>query len=73
MTNWTENTGVVLVTGSRRGIGRETVRQLADRGYRVIASARRLADAQHVADEVGFSTVPFHLDVSDLDGYRMAF
>jgi NAD(P)-dependent dehydrogenase (short-subunit alcohol dehydrogenase family) len=34
-------TEVVLVTGASTGIGRETVRTLANRGFRVFASARR--------------------------------
>ncbi len=34
-------TQVVLVTGASSGIGRETVRALAKRGFRVFASARR--------------------------------
>jgi NAD(P)-dependent dehydrogenase (short-subunit alcohol dehydrogenase family) len=37
---------VVLVTGSSRGIGRATAVLLAERGYRVFGTTRKLADAQ---------------------------
>ena len=32
---------VVLITGASRGIGRATARLLAERGYRVIGTARK--------------------------------
>ena len=51
-----------LVTGANRGIGRETARQLAERGYDVIVSARE-EDKARVAEEVGGR--PLRLDVSD--------
>jgi NAD(P)-dependent dehydrogenase (short-subunit alcohol dehydrogenase family) len=59
---------VALVTGANRGIGREVARQLAERGYRVLLSARDGEQATAAAAEVGQSTggtaTPLMLDVS---------
>ena len=54
---------IALVTGANRGIGRETARQLAERGYEVIVSARDEAKAREAADAIGGR--PLELDVSD--------
>ena len=54
---------VALVSGANRGIGRETARQLAERGYDVIVTARDEAKAREAAEEVGGR--PLQLDVSD--------
>jgi NAD(P)-dependent dehydrogenase (short-subunit alcohol dehydrogenase family) len=51
------------VTGANRGIGRETARQLVERGYDVILSARDEAKAQEAADAMGAR--PLVLDVSE--------
>ena len=40
----------VLITGANRGIGLEFVRQYAAKGYRVIATARNVADAKELQD-----------------------
>jgi NAD(P)-dependent dehydrogenase (short-subunit alcohol dehydrogenase family) len=60
----------VLITGSNRGIGLEFVRQLAARDWRVIATARRPADATELkalaADDA--DVVIEYLDVTDHDG-----
>lgn len=59
----------VLITGGNRGLGLEFVRQYAERGYRVIATARR----PEVADELqalasGNALVSIEqLDVTDFD------
>lgn len=61
--------GVALVTGANRGIGREVARQLAERGYRVLLSARDAEKAAAVAAELSESTggqlTPLALDVAD--------
>jgi NAD(P)-dependent dehydrogenase (short-subunit alcohol dehydrogenase family) len=63
------NGGVALVTGANRGIGREVARQLGERGYEVIASARDGDKAQAAASELaqgtGASVRGLALDVSD--------
>ncbi|HET7756355.1 MAG TPA: SDR family NAD(P)-dependent oxidoreductase, partial [Steroidobacteraceae bacterium] len=43
---------VALVTGANRGIGLELVRQLLERGYRVVLGSRDLARGQAAAREL---------------------
>ena len=57
----------VVVTGASSGIGTETVRALAGRGARVIATARREDRLQALADEVP-GVVPVAADVTDPAG-----
>jgi NAD(P)-dependent dehydrogenase (short-subunit alcohol dehydrogenase family) len=54
---------VALVSGANRGIGRETARQLAERGYDVTVTARDEGKARATADELGARAL--QLDVSD--------
>jgi NAD(P)-dependent dehydrogenase (short-subunit alcohol dehydrogenase family) len=55
---------VALVTGASRGLGLEVARQLAGRGWRVIAGVRNIAAAeQRLEDVAGIELRP--LDVTD--------
>ncbi len=54
---------IALVSGANRGIGRETARQLAERGYDVIVTARDEEAARAAAGEIGARAL--QLDVSD--------
>jgi NAD(P)-dependent dehydrogenase (short-subunit alcohol dehydrogenase family) len=66
----TDITGTVLVTGANRGIGLELARNYAERGWTVIATARKpgKADALNaIAAEYDNMTVE-QMDLLDLDG-----
>lgn len=55
-----------LVTGANRGIGLAIARQLSEtHGFRVLAAARRLSDAEALAKELGGDLVGVTLDLSD--------
>jgi len=59
---------LAVVTGAYRGLGRETCRQLALAGYRVILTARRESEGQAAAEALQAEglDVRFHLlDVTD--------
>src|SRR6266568_1488455 len=59
---------IALVTGANRGIGLEVVRQLVQRGMRVVLGARDLAQgemAAQVLTQEGLSVFPRQLDVTD--------
>ncbi|MCP4383789.1 MAG: SDR family NAD(P)-dependent oxidoreductase, partial [Hyphomicrobiales bacterium] len=58
----------VLVTGGNRGLGLETARQLGDKGYRVILTARNLADGEAAVAKLGQQGIAVEarlLDVTD--------
>jgi len=61
---------VVVVTGGNSGIGKETVRELAKRGAKVITGCRDLKKAKAVADsikkETGEDIQVEYLDLADL-------
>lgn len=58
---------IVLVTGANRGIGREIARKLAAGGHVVIATARKQADAEELADSLSGQVHAYKLDVRNDD------
>lgn len=62
--------GRVLVTGSGKGIGRETVVQLAQLGYSVLALSRTPDDLASLAAQTGCSTIA--VDLEDASASRAA-
>lgn len=70
------NQKVALITGSNRGLGFETARQLGEKGVAVIVTGRN----QHIADEAaakliseGINATGIKLDVTNADDRQMAF
>jgi NAD(P)-dependent dehydrogenase (short-subunit alcohol dehydrogenase family) len=64
---------VALVTGSSRGIGLETVRQLARLGGPVLLTARDVQKAEEASAKLSFeglSALPRALDVTSLDSIQ---
>lgn len=59
-----------IVTGAARGIGRETARRLAARGYQVLVTDLNEAGAQETADQVGNRAWALAQDVRDPDSHR---
>ena len=74
---WAEDTAefgadyvpTVLITGSNRGIGLEFVKQYADRGWRVIATARKPGEADELNALAGENAniIVDQLDVTDFE------
>ncbi|MBV9125800.1 MAG: SDR family oxidoreductase [Planctomycetes bacterium] len=69
------NPKIVLITGANRGIGLETARQLARRGFRVILGARDERSGRQAAEAIqgeGGQAVFLPLDVSSSESIRTA-
>ena len=54
---------VTLITGANKGLGRETARQLIERGHTVYIGARSIERGETAASELGARFV--QLDVTD--------
>jgi NAD(P)-dependent dehydrogenase (short-subunit alcohol dehydrogenase family) len=66
---------IVLITGSNRGIGLETARQLAQRGFHVVIAARDERKGRETAQGIqaaGGKATFLPLDVSNSDSIRSA-
>ena len=63
----TEGRRVALVSGANRGIGREIVRQLAEKGITTILSSRDEEKGRTAAEEMNGNVVVKRLDVIDED------
>ncbi len=62
----TEVAKVALVTGCSSGIGKATAWALAEAGYRVYATSRRLVDMGQVMKEAEESKLPLHARTLDV-------
>ena len=62
----------VVVTGASSGIGRDAALILAERGAKVALWARREAELEALAGEIGDAAVPVVCDVSDPDAVAAA-
>jgi NAD(P)-dependent dehydrogenase (short-subunit alcohol dehydrogenase family) len=73
MTAQTNHSGkVALVTGGSRGIGLETVRQLAELGFTVLIGVRDLAKGEAAAKKLGGKVEAIALDVAAPDAAAQA-
>lgn len=64
----TQRRKVAVVTGASSGIGYEVTKELARKGFKVFACARRTAPIEALVNSFGKELiVPHHLDISELD------
>src|SRR4051812_4293770 len=70
-----ETPRIALITGGNRGIGFETAKQLAARGFRTVIAARDETKAKQAAEEIvaaGGKATFLALDVTSSDSVRRA-
>src|SRR5215217_8083767 len=67
-----ESRRAVVVTGASTGIGRATVADLVFEGFLVLATVRRLEDADSLREQFGDSVRPLLMDLLDEDSVRAA-
>ena len=56
---------VAVITGASQGLGLETARQLAGRGYRVVLTGRSETALKSAAEDIGSEADWYVLDISD--------
>ena len=61
------NSKDVVVTGVSTGIGWGITKVLVSKGFRVLGSVRKQADADRLQREFGNGFVPLMMDVTDAD------
>jgi short-subunit dehydrogenase len=59
-----EKRGTALVTGASSGMGKETAKRLAEKGFQVIAAARRMDRLEELANQFQ-GIIPKQVDLSD--------
>src|ERR1700723_1993500 len=66
------NSKDVVVTGVSTGIGWGTTKVLVSKGFRVVGSVRKQADADRLQTEFGDGFVPLMMDITDADAVHQA-
>ena len=61
---------VIIITGASSGIGEETAKVLAEKGAKVVLSARREEKLESLASEIGENAAYLKSDVRSSDLYR---
>jgi NAD(P)-dependent dehydrogenase (short-subunit alcohol dehydrogenase family) len=64
---------IILVAGASSGMGRQTALRIGAEGATVIAAARRLADCQAVADQIGGDSIALAIDGTDAESITAGF
>ncbi len=61
-----------LITGANRGIGFQTAKELANRGFTVFVGARDAGAGERAVSSIGTNAIALALDVSDTDSVQRA-
>ena len=61
------NKGNILITGVSSGIGYDATKYLISKGYRVLGSVRKEADAERLKKDFGENYIPLLFDVTNQD------